>query len=144
MSLVLPDANVLINAFRKEAPHHDSCARWLAETGFGGTTIGLCDAVETAFLRITTLPKIQLAPMRDVLRFWAEDLWSHPRICRLHPQASHNTILSGLITRMELTGNDINDAWLAVLAQEHHATLVSLDRGFARFPNLDWLDPSAV
>ena len=40
-----------------------------------------------------------------------------------------------------LCGNDINDAWLAALAIEHRATLVSTDRGFFRFPGLDWLNP---
>jgi toxin-antitoxin system PIN domain toxin len=142
MSLLLPDVNILINAFRKEAPHHAACAQWLADTGVNGDTIGLCESVEVAFLRITTLPRLQLAPMGEALEFWAKDLWSHPRICRLHPQASHSTILSGIVTELELTGNDLNDAWLAALAIGHRATLVSLDRGFARFPELDWLDPS--
>jgi len=41
-----------------------------------------------------------------------------------------------------LVGNDTNDAWLAALAMEHRATLVSTDNGFSRFPGLKWLDPT--
>ena len=36
------------------------------------------------------------------------------------------------------------DAWLAALAVEHDATLVSLDQGFARFADLRWLNPRDV
>lgn len=143
MSLFLLDANILINAFRKDAPQHQACSDWLRETGTNGAEIGLCELVEIAFLRISTLPAIQIAPMGHALRFWGGDLWSHPRIRRIHPLASHNAILSGLINDINLVGNDINDAWLAALAIEHRATLVSLDQGFSRFPGLSWSDPSA-
>jgi len=142
MPLLIPDANVLINAFRKEAPEHQICAKWLQNSGFNGAKIGLCELVETAFLRISTLPRIQVAPMGHVLKFWSEDLWSHPRIYRLQPLSSHNALLCSLINDLALVGNDINDAWLAALAIEHDATLVSLDHGFSRFPNLQWLNPA--
>jgi predicted nucleic acid-binding protein len=46
-----------------------------------------------------------------------------------------------LVTELDLVGNDLNDAWLAALAIEHDATLVSLDRGFERFPSLRWREP---
>ena len=36
---------------------------------------------------------------------------------------------------------DINDVWLATLAIEHRATLVSTDQGFSRFPGLSWINP---
>ncbi|MGH8592092.1 MAG: PIN domain-containing protein [Gammaproteobacteria bacterium] len=42
-----------------------------------------------------------------------------------------------------LRGNDINDAYLAALALEHDAVLVTADRGFARFSGLRILDPLA-
>jgi hypothetical protein len=144
MALFIPDANILINALRKGAPYHQECAQWLRDTGTNGAEIGLTELVEAAYLRIATLPRIQVAPINHVLQFWREDLWSHPRVRRLQPRPSHNAILGSLIEQLALTGNDINDAWLAALAIEYRATLVSLDRGFARFPGLDWLDPSAT
>jgi predicted nucleic acid-binding protein len=50
-------------------------------------------------------------------------------------------IFSGFITSLGLCGNDINDVWLAALALEHRATLVSTDQGFSRFPGLSWINP---
>ena len=142
MPLCIPDANILIGAFRKNAPHHQVCADWLRKTGTNATEIGLCELVEVAFLRVCTLPNVQIAPMPLVLNFWNEDLWTHARIRRIQPNASHNSLLSGFIRDLNLYGNDINDAWLAALAIEQGATLVSLDRGFARFPGLRWHNPA--
>jgi predicted nucleic acid-binding protein len=42
-----------------------------------------------------------------------------------------------------LRGNDINDAYLAALAFEHGATLVTADQDFGRFPELSLVDPVA-
>jgi predicted nucleic acid-binding protein len=46
-----------------------------------------------------------------------------------------------LCLSLNLLGNQVNDAFLAALALEQEATLVSADRGFEGFPALRWLDP---
>jgi len=141
MALFLPDANVLIHALRKDAAEHVPCRQWLIHTAGLGDAIGLCELVETALLRIPTLPKLQLVPMAEALGFWRDDLWSYPGIRRLAAGTRHLGIFADLITAHELSGNDINDAWLAALAIEHRATLVSTNQGFARFPGLSWISP---
>ena len=143
MALFLPDANVLIYALRKGAPAHLACRQWLLDVAARGDEIGLCELVEAALLRIPTLGALQLVPMHDVLCFWEDDLWQYSRTRRLSAPSSHNKRFARLITTLNLSGNDVNDAWLAALAMEHMATLVSTDKGFSRFPGLKWLDPSA-
>ncbi len=142
MALFLPDANVLIHALRKGTPPHPACHQWLFETAARGDEIGLCELVEAALLRIPTLGKLHLIPMPEVIGFWSDDLWSHPRTRRLTASPSHNKLFVRLITGLDLRGNDVNDAWLAALAIDHRATLVSTDNGFSRFPDLKWLDPT--
>ncbi len=61
--------------------------------------------------------------------------------CRLAAGTRHSGIFSDFVTALGLCGNDINDVWLAALAIEHRATLVSTDQGFARFPCLSWINP---
>ena len=39
---------------------------------------------------------------------------------------------------MQLRGNLVPDAYLAALALEQGAELVTLDRGFGRYPRLRW------
>ena len=141
MALYLPDANVLIHALRKESKEHESCRRWLTDAAAAGDAIGLCELVEAALLRIPTLPRLALVPMADTLGFWKDDLWSYPGTRRLAPGPRHAVIFSGFITSLGLCGNDINDVWLAALATEHRATLVSTDQGFSRFPGLSWINP---
>ncbi|MEI8310747.1 MAG: TA system VapC family ribonuclease toxin [Verrucomicrobiota bacterium] len=143
MALFLPDANVLIHALRKGTTAHPACHRWLFETAARGDEIGLCELVEAALLRVPTLGKLQLVPMPEVIGFWTGDLWRYPRTRRLAATPSHNKLFARLITDLDLLGNDVNDAWLAALAIDHRATLVSTDSGFSRFPGLKWLDPTA-
>jgi predicted nucleic acid-binding protein len=98
--------------------------------------------VEAALLRIPTLPKLQLVPMAQTLGFWKDDLWSYPDTRRLSAGNRHTNIISNFINTLGLCGNDINDAWLAALAIEHRATLVSTDLGFSRFQGLSWINPT--
>lgn len=142
MALYLPDANVLIHALRKDSADHKVCRAWLTDTAAAGDAIGLCELVEAALLRIPTLPRLQLIPMTETLGFWKDDLWTYPGTRRITAGDRHRGIFSGFITDLGLVGNDVNDAWLAALAIESRATLVSTDQGFDRFPGLAWINPA--
>ena len=141
--LFLPDSNILIHAVRENSSAHDVCRKWLLNCVSSGHEIGLVELVETSFLRITTHPRLGPLPLAQVVGFWMEDLWSYPATRRLAAGVRHTEILKRLLFAHNLAGNDINDAWLAALAIEHRATLVSTDEGFARFSGLKWLNPIA-
>jgi len=53
----------------------------------------------------------------------------------------HWTVFRQLATDIDARGNDIADAYLAAYALENNATLLSADRGFARFQRLRWTHP---
>lgn len=144
MSLFLLDANVLIQALRKGSPEHASCRQWMIEAIGNGDALCLSESVEIALLRIPTLQKLQLVPMNEVLGFWKDDLWTYPGTRRLSAGPRHADILAELIHKLELCGNDVNDAWLAALAIEHRAILVTTDEGFGRFHGLNWVNPAKV
>ena len=98
--------------------------------------------MELAVLRINTLPGLsdRGAAPQDVFAFLSalrRQIGYEP----IEPGSEHLGILQKLCLTLNLRGNDINDAFLAALALERGATLVSADRGFARFPDLIWLDP---
>ncbi len=140
MTRHLPDANILIHCLREESPAHKPCLEWLENLATNGDTLLLCELVEVAFLRINTLPSLQIAPVKVALRFW-NDLKRYPESQSLAPGARHAEIFESLISAHKLVGNDLNDAWIAALAIEHGATLVSTDDCFARFPGLLWSNP---
>jgi hypothetical protein len=58
------------------------------------------------------------------------------------PTEQHGRILAGLIKDYQLRGNLVADAELAALAIEHGLTVCSADTDFARFREIDWLDPT--
>ncbi len=140
MTLHFPDANILIYCLREESAGHRNCRQWLETLTQKGEPLALCELVEVAFLRISTLPRLQIAPVDVALDFW-NDLKRYPEIVRLVPGNRHAAIFQEIVGSLGLIGNDLNDAWLASLAIEHEATLVSADEGFRKFKKLRLLNP---
>ena len=140
--MLLLDANVLIYAFRRDSPHHTACYDWLGAALAGGEPVATTSLVELALLRISTLPSLGPAAAKavDVFRF-LDVLRAQPGVLRVEPGERHPRLFAELCVALHLRGNDVNDAFLAALALEYDATLVSADRGFARFPNLELVDP---
>lgn len=140
MAHYLPDVNILIHALRQNSPVHTPCRRWLEECTANGDSLYYCELIEVAFIRICTLPRLSIAPMPIVLSFW-ERYRDYPFCSRLVPNTNHAHLFKSYIERLNLVGNDVNDAWLAALAVDHQVTLVSPDIGFSRFLGLNWVNP---
>lgn len=58
----LVDVNVLVYAFREDAPNHDAYHEWLVTTLRSNRHLGLAEPVLSGFLRITTHPKFSTLP----------------------------------------------------------------------------------
>ncbi len=140
MTRYLPDVNILIHALRQNSPAHIPCRHWLEQCTTNGHTLLYCELIEVAFIRICTLPRLAFAPMSITLAFW-QSYCNYPFSSRIVPNANHANLFKNYIATLNLVGNDVNDAWLAALAVDHHATLVSTDVGFGRFAGLDWVNP---
>ena len=141
--MFLLDANVLIYAFRRDSPFHGPCYGWLRAALAGDEPVATTALVELALLRITTLPSLgrAAAAPSDVFAFLAA-LRRQPAAARVEPGPAHDEIFARLCRDLALRGNDVNDAYLAALALEIAAPLVTADAGFARFPGLAVLDPT--
>jgi len=132
-----PDVNVLVSAFRADAPHHRLCRDWLEHALAGEELLAVSELVLSGALRVLTHPKVFLpaTPLADALAF-TRALLLHPRATPLRPGAGHWRIFLQLCERSHATGNRIPDAFHAALAIEHGCEWVSLDRGFAALPGL--------
>lgn len=143
--MILPDVNVLVYAFRREAERHDAYARWLATTVGGDEELGLVENVLTGFVRIVTNPRILAdpAPTADALAFVAalHGARRARRICAAAATWEHLRLLAS--ADRQVRGNLVPDAWLAAIARSNGCRLATADRGFARFGGLDWFDPVA-
>jgi toxin-antitoxin system PIN domain toxin len=98
--------------------------------------------VLTGFLRIATHPRIFERPTStaDALAF-ADALRSQPNAVLVAPGRRHWEIFARLCREGGARGNLVPDAYLAALAIESGAELITADRGFARFRTLQWRHP---
>jgi hypothetical protein len=140
--VLIPDINILIYAYDSTSPRHAEARRWWETTLAGERPVGLAWATMLGFIRIMTHPRIQARPMRVTdcvrrVRSWIE----HPRTEILTPGEQHADILFRFLTQLGSAGNLTSDAYLAALAVEYQAELVSTDADFARFQGLRWFNP---
>lgn len=140
--MLLLDVNVLVHAYREDAPRHAPVRAWLEGLVYSDSAFALSDLVLSGFLRVVTHPRIFTppTPLEQALEF-AEALRSQPNCVVLAPGDRHWSIFTRLCREGDARGNLVPDAYLAALAVESGSQLVSTDRDFARFEDLDWRAP---
>lgn len=139
--MIIPDANMMIYAFRKEFPQHAPASDWLKKALAGNDMIGLAVPVELAFLRLMTKP-LGVLPAAPWATAWAfmETLTSAANVRRIHAGPGHASLFSSLCSTTG-AGDAVTDIYIAALVLENHATLISADKGFSRFHKLKWTNP---
>jgi toxin-antitoxin system PIN domain toxin len=142
--MICLDVNVLVNAHRLDAPDHHEYADLLVELANGSEPVGLSDIVLSGFLRVVTDRRVFKIPTpTDVAIQSVSRLIDSPAGMLLRSGERHWSIFVELVNEMSARGNDVPDAYIAAYAIENNATLLSADRGFARFERLRWRHPLA-
>lgn len=141
--MILPDVNVLINAFRQDNPQHKICLDWLQAIVDGDPAFGISPLTLAAVVRITTNRRVFVEPSTTAEAFrFCDHLVSQPHCRIVEPGNRHWDIFQRLCTDTPTTGADVSDAWYAALAIEHSCTWITLDGDFARFAGLLWSTPT--
>lgn len=140
--MILPDVNILVNAFRRDSPDHAPCRKAVESLIEARSAFALSELALSGFVRITTHPRIFDPPARleQALEF-CEFLADQPHAVMLRPGPRHWEVFTRLCRESDARGNLVADAYHAALAIEHGARWLTLDRDFARFPGLDWITP---
>lgn len=143
--MILPDVNVLVFAFRKEAQNHKRYREWLQSIVDGADELALHDISLLGFVRVVTNSRIFENPdTTPIAMGFVTALMSGARVRWLLSGEEHWTAFSALSAKdRQISGRLVPDALLAALAITHGCRLATADRGFARFPGLDWFDPAA-
>jgi toxin-antitoxin system PIN domain toxin len=140
--MILVDANLLIYAVDRDAPHHKAARKWVEGAFSGSITVGLSWGVILAFLRLTTRPGILKRPMPPESALEFIDEWlSLPTVEIVVPGERHWPVFRNLLKTAGTAGNLTSDAHLAALALERGATVFSADADFGRFPGLLHVNP---
>ncbi len=142
--MILPDVNVLVYAFRREAMRHEQYASWLAGLVAGEEEIALHDHALIGFVRIVTNPRVvpDPAPVALALEFVRRVRMARRARWLAAGHASWDRLTELAAQDRGISGNLVPDAHLAAVALAHGCRLATADRGFARFPELDWFDPA--
>jgi toxin-antitoxin system PIN domain toxin len=138
----LPDVNVLVYAFRADAPGHAAHRAWVEGLVSSNEAYAVSDHVLAGFMRVVTHPRVfhPAAPITEALAF-ANAFRDRPNAVPVAPGPRHWGIFTGLCRDAAARGNLVPDAWLAALAIEWGCEFVTTDRDYARFPGLRWRHP---
>lgn len=140
--MILIDVNVLVHAFRVDAPRHTEFNRWLRGRIDAREPFGLSELVLSGVLRVLTHPAVFLppTPLERAVAF-SDYLRSRPNCILVAPGTRHWEIFTSLCATAGAKGNLIPDAYLAALAIEHGCEWITTDRDFAKFEDLRWHHP---
>ena len=140
--MILPDVNVLIYAFRKDAEEHEEYRTWLEQALGNEPIFGVSEFVLSAVVRVTTHPKIFAKPSSvDEAIGFADFIRKQSNVVPVMPGIRHWEIFADLCRKSGVKGNLVADAYLAALAIESGAEWITADRDFARFEGLKWRHP---
>jgi toxin-antitoxin system PIN domain toxin len=143
--VIIPDVNVLVYAYRAESPSNRTYREWLTRAVVGRDPVGLTDITASGFLRVTTSRKVfeDPSPVSASVHFVAR-LLEAPQVRWVGESRSTWQRFARLADEDPgLVGNRVPDAYLAALAQAHGARIATADRGFGRYPGLQFFDPAA-
>ena len=140
--MIVPDVNLLLYAYNREAPLHNEARNWWVGLINGTERVGIPWAVANSFLRLLTIRGLLTHPATpsqalDFVREW----FRQPHVAPLNPGSQHLTLLGQLLAAAGVGGNLVMDAHLAALAMEYQAEVHSNDTDFGRFPGLRWRNP---
>lgn len=139
------DVNVLVNAYIAQTPAQLLCKAWLEATLQNSSmTVWLPTATKLGFVRLLGSGVVTQQPEPFGLLHAFLDTLAQFGAKEALPGANHATfwrIATGVIGTK---GNDITDSHMAATAFELNATLVTCDKGFARFTGLKVFDPAAA
>lgn len=140
--MILPDVNVLIQAFRADANDHVLCRAWLESLVNGDSRYGMAPQVLSGVIRVATHPKVFTNPsgLAETIQF-CNLLLEQPQCTVIQPGSHHWDIFCRLCKEADARGNLVPDAWFAALAIESGCEWVTLDRDYARFRGLRWRVP---
>jgi len=140
--VILFDVNVLVYAFRTDAADHARYREWLEEQINSPQAFGVSSIVLSGFLRIVTHPRVFTDPTSSEAAIgFVEALRSVPSCVEINPGPRHWGIFADLCRKANARGNLVPDAYLAALAIESGSEWITVDRDYARFPDLRWRHP---
>lgn len=140
--MFLLDVNVVLAAQRIDHPQHGIVRPWFDRLLAADEPFTVPVLVWASFLRLTTSRRIFPNPTPRSHAFaFIDATCAQPQHLVLGPGPRHLALLRDMCDEADAVGDLVPDAVLAALAAEHHCTIATIDRDFARFSSVPHLRP---
>jgi len=140
--MILVDVNLLVYAHVQGLDQHDEAREWLDNALSDRAPVGLPWHSLLGFVRLVTNRRVFPNADDPRLAWSVAERWLDADPAWIPgPTERHREVFASLMERVRPSGNLVPDTHLAALAIEHGLTLMTADRGFARFPGLRWENP---
>jgi hypothetical protein len=142
--VILPDVNLLIYAYNREAPRHTAARQWWEAALNADEPVAIPWVTMLGFIRLMTHRAVLVSPLPPKIAIGHVRSWlERPNVRVMEPGPRHLELLEQAVHSLGTAGPLTTDAHLAVLAIEHQCQLYSNDADFVRFPGLRWVNPIA-
>ena len=134
---------MLVYAHRRESEHHEAALVWLRRLAEGSTPWTIPVFCLGEFVRVVTHPRVFDPPSTlDQTLSALDALLQSPSLRILNPEAEYPRLLIEAVRAADARGNLAFDAQIAALCAEHGvSSLLTFDRDFSRFRNLQVIAP---
>lgn len=140
--MLIPDVNVLVHAHRSDSAEHEVNRDWLARQATGDEPLAIPNVVMSGFIRVVTHARVFSRPSTlDDALFVTRQLRSMASFVAVALGPRHWDIFTRLCADARATGNLVPDAYLAAIAVEAGAEIVTNDSDFAKLPGVRWRRP---
>lgn len=135
--MIIPDANLLLDAYDSRSPHHDAARQWWEDCLTGSETVGLTHPVIFAYLRLATNARIYENPLTIDIAIGHVKSWTERGVTRtLLPTIDHTDRVAHLLRAAGTGGNLVTDAQIAAFALTYQGVIHTADQDFRRFPDV--------
>jgi hypothetical protein len=139
--VILCDANVILNSIFKDQPGHPIAFSFVHSLRSGTADYLWHPLIATGVVRICGNLHRKGAGISTTQALEILNLFHFNQNARLaYDSEAQWQTFRRLVVDLRLSGNDVTDANIALIALQHKAALATFDRGFARFPGLHWID----
>lgn len=140
--MIVLDANLLLYAYNSGSAHHRKARAWLEKILSEIEVVGLPWQAVSAFLRVMTNRRLPGEHFSVEEASEVVDLWlAHPNVQVLAAGDNYWRLFRRMVVDGRAGGPLISDAEIAALTIEYGGVLQTVDRDFARFPGLRWVNP---
>ncbi len=135
----LPDVNVWLALLNAPHSHHRQATRYWEQAA--AQRIGFCRVTMLGLLRLSTNKAVMGGTPYTAEQAWAayQNVLDLPEVVFIAEPPGIESAMREHTLRQTSRNLDWTDAYLAAFAQQASLRMVSLDKGFARYTDLDLL-----